>query len=150
MDLDPDPNRRFSPVRIPKRFCRRIDLVRKDATVTAIGRGGGGAHSYFKSNGTSTGYLGYFCSGSPGGARKKKPAPPPLETDLGSRFPSPWKTSPFSVSCFQGAPSQGRGAKKRSCHRRPQIEGYSTLERSVGRFEFCSTCADSADSKSAL
>ena len=47
MDLDPDPNRRFSPVRIPKRFCRRIDLVRKDATVTAIGRGGGGAHSYF-------------------------------------------------------------------------------------------------------
>jgi hypothetical protein len=64
--------------------------------------------------------------------------------DLGSRFPSPWKTSPFSVSCFQGAPSQGRGAKKRSCHRRPQIEGYCLLVGSNERFEFCGNPPESS------
>ena len=36
MDVDPDPSRRFSPVRIPKRFCRRIDLLRIDGIVAAI------------------------------------------------------------------------------------------------------------------
>ena len=64
--------------------------------------------------------------------------------DLGSRFSSPWKTSPFPVSCFQGAPSQGRGAKKRSCHRRPQIEGYCLLVGSNERFEFCGNPPESS------
>ena len=57
------------------------------------------------------------------------------KTTSGSWFSSPWKTSPKMVSCFQDVPSQGRGAKKRSCHRRPQIEGYSLPEGSVERFE---------------
>ena len=69
------------------------------------------------------------------------------KTNLGSRFSSPWKTSPFSVPCFQGAPSQGRGAKKRSCHRRPQIEGYCLLVGSNERFEVSWKSAEIQPSK---
>ena len=39
------------------------------------------------------------------------------------------------VSCFQVPPSQGRGAKKRSRHWRPQIEGYCLVVGSVERSE---------------
>ena len=37
MDVDPDPSRRFSPVRIPKRFCRRVEVLREDRNVKGIG-----------------------------------------------------------------------------------------------------------------
>ena len=60
-----------------------------------------------------------FLLGVPRGRAEKKSAPPPLETDLGSRF------------FWEGAPSQGPGPKNRPCHRRRPIEGYSTLEGSA-------------------
>ena len=76
MDLDPDRNRRFSPVRISKRFCRRKDLVRKDATVTAIGRGGGGAHSYYQIKWDLDRVLRIFLLGVPRGRAEKNVGTP--------------------------------------------------------------------------